>query len=159
MLWNCKIKQIKVVNLSLCISISQVPKDKSYSRWIFHFSHRGISSTGMNHKIFEQTIEGYKHFWHRATFEAPLYLSLRWGVHLSFLILIIDPSRFNWLIFLLKCDRTKVAAYVPPLGRIRSSRSSTDIIILITLIFSFDRPFRFSILQALSRSFFCSFYT
>ena len=31
------------------------------------------------------------------------------------------------MIFLLKCDGAKVATYVPPLQRIRSSRSSTDI--------------------------------
>ena len=136
MLWNYKIIQIKVVNVSLCISISQVLKDTSCSRRIFPFSHQGTFSIGMNRKIFEQTTEGYKHCRYRATFEATLYLHLGWGVHLSFLILIINPSRVNLLIFLLKCDRTKVAAYVPPLGRIRSSHNSTDITILTALIFS-----------------------
>ena len=75
-LWNCKIIQIQVVNVSLCISISQVPKYTSYSRRIVPYSHRGTSSTGMNHKIFEQTTEGYKHCRHEAIFKAPLYLLL-----------------------------------------------------------------------------------
>ena len=131
-----QIIQIKVLNVSLCISISRVPKDTSCSRQIFPFSHWGTSSTGMNHKIFEQTPKGYKHYRHEATFKAPLYLRLGRGVHLSFLILIINPSRFNGLTFLLKCDQTRVVAYVPLLGRIRSSRSSNDITILVALIFT-----------------------
>ena len=135
-LWNCKIIQIQVVNVSLCISISQVPKYTSYSRRIVPYSHWGTSSTSMNHKIFKQTAAGCKHYKHGATFEAPLYLLLGWGVHLSFLILIINPSRFNGLTFLLKCDQTRVVAYVPLLGRIRSSRSSADITILVALIFT-----------------------
>ena len=85
--------QIEVVNVSLCISISQVPKDTPCSRWIVPFSHWGTSSIGMNHKIFEQTVEGHKHYRHGAIFKAPLYLGQE--IHLSFLILIINPSRFN----------------------------------------------------------------
>ena len=35
--------------------------------------------------------------------------------------------------FLLRCDRTKMAAYVPPRGRIRSSRSSTNFLVALIL--------------------------
>ena len=44
----------------------------------------------------------------------------------NFLILSRNSSRPSWPIFLLRQDWTKMAAYVPLLGRIRSSYSSTD---------------------------------
>ena len=116
----------KMVNVSLCISISQVPKDTSCSRWIFSFPIRVHLPLAWAIKSLNKTIAGHICPEHRATQESALFLPL---------ILIINLSGFNWLNFLLKCGKAKVVAYVSPLGRIRSSRSSIDIF-FIALIFS-----------------------
>ena len=124
----------KIVNVSLYISISQVPKDTSCSRWIFSFPFVVHLPQVWAVKSLNKTIVGHVRCKRRVTREGACLLSL---------ILIINLTKFNWLIFLLKCNRPKVATYVPLLGRIRSSRSSTDIFYFLN--FCLDHPFRFSI--------------
>ena len=138
----------KMVNVSLCISISQVPKDTSYSRRIFSFPIGVHFPLAWAIKSLNDTWRAMRVANIEQPFmdpEASLYLPLGWGVYPSFLTLITNLSRLNWLIFLLKCDRAKVAAYVPPLGRIKSSRSFTNMRNFDCLTFCLDRPFGFSI--------------
>ena len=98
---------------------------------------------------------------HRTTFCGSwgTLISSSWTRSLSFYL---DPdnkpNRLNWLIFLLKCDRAKVAAYVPPLGRIRSSCSSTNIRNFDCLNFCLDCPFGFSIYLFIFLYSFCFFF-
>ena len=104
----------RMVNVSLCISISQVSKDTSCSRQIFSFPIGVCLPLAWAIKSLNKTIVGTCF----ANIEQPkrVYTFFRWSW-----------SQTNRLIFLLKCDGAKVATYVPPLQRIRSSRSSTDI--------------------------------
>ena len=135
----------KMVNISLCISISQVPKDTSCSRQVFSLPIGVHLPLSRAIKSLNKTIAGHACCKHKVTQEGAWFLSL---------ILILNPSGFNWLSFLLKCDQAKVVAYVPPLGRIKSSLSSTNI--FYCLNFCLDHPFRFSTYQAPSHFFFYS---
>ena len=120
----------RMVNVSLCISISQVSKDTSCSRQIFSFPIGVCLPLAWAIKSLNKTIVGTCF----ANIEQPkrVYTFFHWSW-----------SQTNQLIFLLKCDGAKVATYVPPLQRIRSSLSSTDI--FGCLNFGLDRPFKFSI--------------
>ena len=124
----------KMVNVILCISLSQVSKDTSCSRRIISFPIRVHLPLAWATKSLNKTTAGHACCKHKVSQKGACFLPL---------ILIINQSGFNWLIFLWRYDRAKVASYIPPLGRIRSSCSSTDI--FYCLNFCLDHPFGFLI--------------